>query len=112
VVDATVVDRRGGEPPAAPRPGAFVTRCGFLLLAAAAFFYGERMAERSYPTARQTLARLTGNGAVIVTWCVECRRGGSVDVAAALARAGRDWISVRQKLPLACPYCGASRNDT
>jgi hypothetical protein len=105
-------DQSGGEPPPRPRLGAFIKRATLLLLAAAAFFYGERMAERSYPLARQTLASLIGDDALIQRWCEQCARGGSVDVAAALARAGREWLVIRQKLPVACPYCGTSPKDT
>jgi hypothetical protein len=69
------------------------------------------MAQSSYPVARQTLARVIG-GVALQEWCVECGPGGRADVAAALARAGREWIAIRQKLPVACPYCGPGRKDT
>lgn len=109
---ASLQDQEKGELPARPRVPPLVTRSALLLLAAAAFFYGERMAQSSYPLARHTLARLIGGDAAIQAWCAECRRGGSVDVAAALAKAGREWIMIRQKLPVACPYCGTDRKNT
>jgi hypothetical protein len=106
----------GDEPdaasPRAPRLRAHVGRATLVLLAAAAFLYGERMAESSYPLTRQALARLGGAGALLESWCAECGRGGSADVAAALTRAGRQWLAIRQKLPVACPYCGPAGRDT
>jgi hypothetical protein len=97
--------------PATSRLRANGGRATLLLLAAAAFLYGERAAESSYPLARQALARVI-RGDVVQAWCRECGRGGRVDVAAAQARAGREWIAIRQKLPVACPYCGTGRDDT
>ena len=109
--DVGAAGEPGGAESATPRLRVHVGRATFVLLAAAAFFYGERMAESSYPLARQTMAKVIG-GDAIQAWCVECGRGGRADVAAALARAGREWIAIRQKLPVACPYCGNGRNDT